>query len=35
MRNVIVHQCFGILPDVVWDVIKNELPPLREQIGRL
>jgi len=35
MRNVIVHQYFGILPDVVWDVIRNELPSLRVQIGQL
>jgi len=35
MRNVIVHQYFGILPKVVWDVITNELPTLRLQIGRL
>jgi uncharacterized protein with HEPN domain len=34
MRNVIVHQYFGILPDVVWDVITNELPTLRSQIAR-
>ena len=35
MRNILVHQYFGILPDVVWDVIKNELPTLRSQIARL
>ncbi|MEN6335135.1 MAG: HepT-like ribonuclease domain-containing protein [Phycisphaerales bacterium] len=35
MRNVIVHQYFGILPDVVWDVIRNELPSLRAQIAQL
>jgi len=35
MRNVIVHQYSGILPKVVWDVIKNELPALRSQIARL
>lgn len=35
MRNVIVHQYFGILPDVVWDVIRNELPTLRSQIAAL
>jgi uncharacterized protein with HEPN domain len=35
MRNVIVHQYFGILPDVVWDVIRNELPTLRSQIAQL
>ena len=35
MRNVIVHQYFGILPEVVWDVIKNELPTHRSQIAGL
>ncbi|MEN6577461.1 MAG: DUF86 domain-containing protein [Phycisphaerales bacterium] len=35
MRNIIVHQYFGILPDVVWDVIKNELPALRLRIAEL
>ncbi|MCX5646754.1 MAG: DUF86 domain-containing protein [Phycisphaerae bacterium] len=35
MRNILVHQYFGILPDVVWDVIKNELPTLRSQIAEL
>lgn len=35
MRNVIVHEYFGILPDVVWDVIENELPPLRSRIAKL
>ncbi len=35
MRNVIVHEYFGILPDVVWDVIENELPRLRSQIAGL
>jgi len=35
MRNIIVHQYFGILPEVVWDVIKNELPALRSRIVKL
>lgn len=35
MRNVIVHQYFGILPDVVWDVVQNELPLLRSRIATL
>jgi len=32
MRNVIVHRYFGILVDVVWDVIKKELPKLKKNI---
>ena len=35
MRNVVIHEYFGILPDVVWDVIQNELPVLRSQIVQL
>jgi len=35
MRNVLVHQYFGVLADVVWDVIQNELPTLRSQIDQL
>ena len=35
MRNVIVHHYFGVLPDVVWDVIENELPTLRSQLAKL
>ena len=32
MRNVIVHQYFGILVDVIWDIIKNELPKLKKHV---
>ncbi len=32
MRNIIVHHYFGILLDVVWDIVKKELPKLKRQI---
>ena len=32
MRNYIVHEYFQIDDIVVWDVINNNLPELREQI---
>ena len=32
MRNIIVHHYFGILIDVVWDIVKKELPMLKKQI---
>jgi uncharacterized protein with HEPN domain len=35
MRNIVIHEYFGILPDVVWDVIQNELPVLKKQIVKL
>jgi uncharacterized protein with HEPN domain len=31
-RNLLVHQYFGIDLDVVWDIIKNDLPVLKNQI---
>ena len=35
MRDVIVHWYVGILPGVVWDVIRNELSSLRSQLASL
>ena len=34
MRNYIVHEYFQIDDIVVWDVITNNIPELREQISR-
>jgi uncharacterized protein with HEPN domain len=34
MRNYIVHEYFQIDNNVVWDVVSNELNPLREQIEK-
>ncbi len=35
MRNVLVHQYFGIDREVVWSVVERDLPQLKEQIERL
>ena len=35
MRNHIAHGYFDINTDHVWDVVKNDLPPLREAITYL
>ena len=32
-RNVIAHEYFGLDFDIVWDVIKNRIPSLEEQIS--
>ena len=34
MRNYIVHEYFQIDDIVVWDVVKNNIPDLREQVIR-
>jgi len=35
MRDRVVHDYFGISLDIVWDVIQNHVPPLREKLARL
>ena len=31
-RNMLIHHYFGIDPEVVWDIITQDLPPLKEQV---
>lgn len=35
MRDRIVHDYFGVSLEIVWDVVENHLPPLREIVQRL
>ena len=35
MRDVMIHQYFGINYKIVWDTVTNILPPLRKQIEQL
>lgn len=32
MRNVFVHEYFGIDDNLVWEIIKNDLPELKRKI---
>ena len=32
MRNILVHQYFGIDTDAVWGVVENDIPDLKENI---
>lgn len=32
MRNIFVHEYFGVDADLVWEIIKNDLPELKEKI---
>lgn len=34
LRNVIVHQYFGVDPEVVWGVIERDLPALKRRVWR-
>jgi uncharacterized protein with HEPN domain len=35
MRNVFVHEYFGIDSKVVWDIIKDDLPGLKSKITEI
>lgn len=35
MRNILVHHYFGIDTDVVWAVVKNDLPDLKKKIDAI
>lgn len=32
LRNVFVHEYFGIDSRLVWDIIKNDIPELKQKI---
>ncbi len=35
LRDVLIHQYFGINYIAVWDIVKNKIPVLKEQIERI
>ena len=34
MRNVFVHEYFGVDPNLVWEIIKSDLPGLKRKNNR-
>ncbi len=35
LRDKVIHYYFGVDWDIVWDVIKNRLPKLKEQLEKI
>jgi len=35
LRDIPVHDYFGIDMDIVWDVVQNKLPVLAKQVQRI
>jgi len=35
MRNVFVHEYFGVDSTIVWQIIINDLPNLKSRISKL
>ena len=35
LRDILIHQYFGIDLDIIWDIVSNKLDPLSEQVERI
>ncbi|MBF0539559.1 MAG: DUF86 domain-containing protein [Nitrospirae bacterium] len=35
LRNIIVHEYFGVKESVIWDIIKNGIPDIKRQIENI
>jgi uncharacterized protein with HEPN domain len=35
IRNKIIHDYFGVDFDIIWDVVKSEIPILKSEINRI
>ena len=35
LRDIVVHEYFGIDEDIIWDVIENKIPELKENIVKI
>ena len=32
LRDIVIHQYFGIYDEIIWDAVKNQIPKLLEQV---
>ena len=35
LRDILIHQYFGVDLDIVWDIVQNEVPKLAEALRRI
>lgn len=35
MRNILIHEYFGVEIDTIWHTAKNHLPTLKKQLGNI
>jgi len=35
LRNLLIHEYFGVDTEIIWEVIHNDLPTLAEQINQI
>ena len=35
LRNLIIHEYFRVNLDIIWDIVHNDIPPLKQQIEEI
>lgn len=35
LRDILIHQYFGVSQRIIWDIIRNELPPLEDSLRQI
>lgn len=35
LRDILIHEYFGIDETILWDIVENKLPPLSQQIKKI
>ena len=35
LRDILIHEYFGIDPEIIWDILQHKLPALEQQVKRI
>jgi len=35
LRDILIHEYFGVDLDILWDIIQNKLPDLKRKISKI
>ncbi|NQT33314.1 MAG: DUF86 domain-containing protein [Candidatus Omnitrophica bacterium] len=35
MRDILIHEYFGVDIDILWDIISNKLPALKRRVSKI
>jgi len=35
LRDILIHEYFGVDPDILWDIIKNKIPNLKKDMKKI
>ena len=35
LRDILIHQYFGVDIDIVWDIVQNKIPELEKQVRQI